>query len=76
MDQLVAQKPLGFSLLSTSPEFFIDQKYFSLVFLYTVSQYLMTRDFTAVRQDVNNFDSSVVGQELEFAMNLALYGLL
>ena len=30
----------------------------------------------AVRQEVNNFESSVVVQELEFAMNLALYGLL
>ena len=28
----------------------------------------------AVRQEVNNFESSVVVQELEFAMNLALYG--
>ena len=30
----------------------------------------------AVRQEVNNFESYVVLQELEFAMNLALYGLL
>ena len=36
----------------------------------------MTRDLTAVRQEVNNLDSSVVVQELELAMNLALYGLL
>ena len=36
----------------------------------------MTRDLTAVRQDVNNLDSSVVVQELELPMNLALYGLL
>ena len=36
----------------------------------------MTRDLKAVRQEVNNFDSSVVVQELEFAMNLAFYGLL
>ena len=35
----------------------------------------MTRDLTAVRQEVNNLDSSVVVQELELAMNLALYGL-
>ena len=34
----------------------------------------MTRDLTAVRQEVNNLDSSVVVQELELAMNLALYG--
>ena len=30
----------------------------------------------AMRQEVNNFESSVVVQELEFVMNLALYGLL
>ena len=36
----------------------------------------MTGDLTAVRQEVNNLDSSVVVQELELAMNLALYGLL
>ena len=36
----------------------------------------MTRDLTAVRQEVNNLDSSVVVQELDLAMNLALYGLL
>ena len=29
----------------------------------------------AVRQEVNDFESSVVVQELDFAMNLALYGL-
>ena len=36
----------------------------------------MTRDLTAVRQEVINLDSSVVVQELELAMNLDLYGLL
>ena len=30
----------------------------------------------AVRQEVNNYESSVVVQELDFAMNLAVYGLL
>ena len=34
----------------------------------------MTLALMAVRQEVNNFESSVV-LELEFAMNLALYGL-
>ena len=34
------------------------------------------RYLTAVRQEVNNLDSSVVVQELELAMNLALYDLL
>ena len=33
----------------------------------------MTLTLMAVRQEVNNFESSVVVQELEFAMNLALY---
>ena len=36
----------------------------------------MARDLTVVRQAVNNLESSVVVQELELAMNLALYGLL
>ena len=36
----------------------------------------MTLALMAVRQEVNNFESSVVVQEQEFAMNLALYGLL
>ena len=43
---------------------------------YTVSQYCMTLALMAVRQEVNNFESSIVVQELEFAMNLAFYGLL
>ena len=43
---------------------------------YTVSQNFITLALTAVRHEVNNFKSSVVVQELEFAMNLALYGLL
>ena len=36
----------------------------------------MTRDLTAEGQEVNNLDSYAVVQELELAMNLALYGLL
>ena len=39
----------------------------------TVSQYFMTLALMAVRQEVNNFEISVVVQELEFAMNLTLY---
>ena len=34
----------------------------------------MTLAVMEVRQEVNNFERSVVVQELEFAMNLALYG--
>ena len=51
---------LHFNLLSTSPEFLLTKTN-----SYTVSQYLMT-----------NLESSVVVQELEFAINLALYDLL
>ena len=36
----------------------------------------MTLALMAVRQEVNNFESSVVLQELEFAINLALYDFL
>ena len=58
-------------------------KYFTRIFYrpehifpdlsYTVSQYFMTLALMAVRQEVNNFESSVIAQELEFAMNIALY---
>ena len=76
MDKLVTCKPLSFSLLSNSPAFFIDQNMFFPDLSYTVSQYFMTLALMAVRQEVNNFENSVVVQELEFAINLALYGLL
>ena len=33
----------------------------------------MTQNLTAVRQEVNNLDSSVVVQELELAMNLNIW---
>ena len=36
----------------------------------------MTLALMALRNEVNNFESSAVVQELEFAMNLALYSLL
>ena len=71
MDKLVAWKPLSFSLLSTSLEFFIDQNIFFSDLSYTVSKYFMTSALMSVRQEVNNFESSKVVQELEFAMNLA-----
>ena len=70
MDKLVAWKPLSVSLLSTSQEFFIDQNIFSRDLSYTVSHCFMTLALMAVRQEVDNFESSVVVQELEFAMNL------
>ena len=76
MDKLVARKPLDFSLLSTSPEFLIDQNIFFLDLSYTVTYYLMTRNLTAVRQEVNNLNSSNVVQGLKLAMTLALYRLL
>ena len=43
---------------------------------YTVLQYSITFALIAVRQEVGNFKSPVIVRELEFAMNLALYGLL
>ena len=77
VDKLVALNPLHFSLLNTSTEcFFFYQNQFLFEVSYTVSQYVMTQDLIAVRQEVNNLESSVVVQELEFAINVALYGLL
>ena len=76
MNELVAWKPLSLSLLSTLPEFFIDQNIFFPELSYTVSQYFITLALIAVRQEISYFESSVVVQELEFAMNLALYGLI
>ena len=55
---------------------FIDQNIFFLDLSYTVSQYFMTLALMAVRQEVNNVESSVVVQELEFAMNLAMKKLI
>ena len=76
MDKLVAWKPLSLSFLSTSSEFFYRPQTIFPDLSYTVSQYFITLALIAVRQEVSNFESSVVVQELEFAMNLALYGLL
>ena len=76
MDKLIAWKPLSFSLLSTSLDFFHRPEHIFPDLSYTVSQYFMTLSLTAVRQEVNNFESFIVVQELEFAMNLALDGLL
>ena len=64
-----------FSLESPlNQNFFTDQNIFCLYLSYTFK--LSTRDLTAVMQEVNRLKSSVVVQELEFATNLALYGLL
>ena len=54
----------------------MDKNRFLLDLSKTLSQYLITGFLMAVRQEVNNLESSVVVQELEFAMNRALYGLL
>ena len=58
--------------------FLIDPNQFLFEVSYNVSQYLMTLDLIAVRQEVNNLEISVVvRKELVFTMiNLALYGLL
>ena len=63
---------LALSLSKISPEFLIDQNRFLPDLSYTFSQYLITCFLTAVRHEVNNLESSVVVQELELAMNLAL----
>ena len=68
VDKLIAQKPLDFSLLSTSP--------FAFPTFHTLSHSPMTRDLTAATQEVNSLDSDVVVQELELALNQASYGLL
>ena len=61
-------KSLALSLSKISPEFSIDQNRF----LPDLSQYLITQFLTAVRHEVNNLESSVVVQELELAINLAV----
>ena len=72
VDKLIFRNPLKFNLFITSPEFIIDQKKFLLDLSQTFSQYLMTWVLTAVRQEVNNLESSVVVHELDLAINLAL----
>ena len=69
-------KSLALSLSKISPEFLIDQNRFLPDLSYTFSQYLITCFLTAVRHEVNNLESSVVVQELELAINLALYCFL
>ena len=50
----------------------MDQNRFLPDLSYTFSQYLITCPLTAVRHEANNLDSSVVVQELELEINLAL----
>ena len=69
---MVALKFIALSLSKISPEFLIDQSRFLPDLSYTFSQYLITCFLTAVRHEVNNFESSVVVEELELAINLAL----
>ena len=54
---------------------FIDQ---SIIFLPFIHCLIVPDDmrFDSIEAKVSNFESSVVVKELEFAMNLALYGLL
>ena len=56
------------SLSNTLTELLIDQKRLLRDLSYSFLQYLMT----SVRNEVNNLESSVVVQELEIAINLAL----
>ena len=74
MGTMVALKSLSLSLSKISPDFLIDQNRFLPDLSYTFSQYLITCFLTAVRHEVNNFESFVVIQELELAINLALLG--
>ena len=60
----------------TSPEFFTDQNTFLPVFSETFSLYLIMPFFINCNPDVRSLDKNVVEQELEFAINLALYGVL
>ena len=54
----------------------ISIKHFSHSLCFAGGVSIGTAVLTAVRQDVNNLESFVVVQELEFATNLASYGLL
>ena len=69
---MVALKSQALSLSKILPEFLIDQNRFLPDLPYTFSQYLITCFLTSVRHKVNNLESSVVEQELELAINLAL----
>ena len=63
---------MDFNLFKTSFEFFIDLNRFLPDLSKTLSQYFITCFLMAVRHEVNNLESSVVVQELEFAINRAL----
>ena len=63
---------LSLSLSLSLPEFLIDQNRGFPDLSHTFSQYLITCFLTAVRHEVNNLERSVVLQELELAINLAL----
>ena len=68
-------KSLAFSLSKISFEFLSDQNRILLDLSYTFSKYLITC-LIAVRDEDNNLVRSVVVQELELALNLALYVFL
>ena len=69
---MVALKSLALSFSGISPDFLIDKNRFLPDLSYTISQYLITYFLIVVRHEVNNLESSVVLQELELAINLAL----
>ena len=70
--KLVALKSLALSLSKISPEFLIDQNRFKPDLSYNFFTVLCNMFLTAVRHEVNNLECSVVVQELELAINLAL----
>ena len=74
VEKAVVLKSLALSLSNTS-EFLIEEKRFLPDISYAFLQYLIACFLIAVRQNVTNLESSVVVQELELAIYLALYGV-
>ena len=73
--QTKSTKLSGFQFIYNLIRIFIDQNRFLADLSKTLSQCFITCFLMAVRYEVN-LQSSVVVQELEFAINRALYGLL
>ena len=68
VDKLDARKPRDFSLFNTSHEFLIDQKKIftgNFIDFFAIFNDMI---FAVVRQEVSNFDSSVVVHEQELAI--------
>ena len=70
VDILVALKSLALSLCNTSPELVVDQNRLLPDLSYTLFSKLHYMILIAVRQYLNNLESSVVRQELELAIKV------